>query len=265
VPVKARAYKKRNYTERLFKRFSEITGVPLKQLKPKKIADRNISGIYDSRTHEYHQGIMGKKRLKTLFGRHVEEHELRHGLQNLSMKENLLADRKVMKVQKLKLLQFLKWLKKDSSWTRKWIEATNSDPQAFMAIQAFGDMGAIKAGLLGAASVNVLAHPFLSFVAYAYLLPQYITQTKRHSNVRKLIKKHGEDGILLLWVAPPKKQDALQITKWEKEMVKKGYLKEDGGMTKKGLQYFRRHLQPAAIWKKLKELEYKRKNKETIE
>ncbi|MBU2476878.1 hypothetical protein KKG83_05395 [Candidatus Micrarchaeota archaeon] len=243
-PVR-RNYPRKTYTDKLYRRFSQITGVPVRKLIPEKKAFfRHDVGFYYPNTHE-----IETSRKKN---RYTENHEMRHALQALS---NPVVAGLYKKSNVTKDIKAIAKLKKITNFHRKWAEATNTDPDKSAFTEAFSDMGSIKN--------SSVALPFFFLykplaLAYAYYLPQYISQIKRHTNVRKIYKNHGEDGVLLLWVAPPKKLDALEIPKWEKQMVKKGYLKEKGGMAKKGLQYFRRKLQSATIWQRLKEMEERR-------
>jgi hypothetical protein len=56
-------------------------------------------------------------------------------------------------------------------------------------------------------------------------------------------KRHGVDGLILIFVNPPKGFKASKMFKWEREMVEKGCLLRVGGMTRKGMQ-LARSLQP---------------------
>ncbi len=49
-------------------------------------------------------------------------------------------------------------------------------------------------------------------------------------------KRHGVDGMLLIFAYPPKESDIIHLRAHEKKLVKEAYLKERGGMTRKGIQ-----------------------------
>ncbi|MCX6802084.1 MAG: hypothetical protein NT067_03130 [Candidatus Diapherotrites archaeon] len=66
-------------------------------------------------------------------------------------------------------------------------------------------------------------------------------------------RRHGVDGLILIFVNPPKDFKASKMFKWEREMVAKGYLLKKGGMTRKGMQ-LARSLQPREmIFKRAKQ------------
>ncbi len=252
--------RRRIKNQKLFKRFSQITGIPLKNVYPietKKVRF-DAAGIYRPSTH-----TVGIRKKDMVYAQNfIREHEQRHGLHYLadqryySMLAKFILEREPKVIfwlthPKLYFKALLE-LKKTFSRKRKLEEPTVTAGEGYMLIEPIRELGIVKIAL--AAGL-----PFLAF----YLFPQYIAQVRRHVFIRELIQKHGEDGLLLLWVAPPKKQDALHVRAWEKKMVENCYLKEKGGLTKKGLKYWREHLQPQSIWQKLAEAEKERKKQKT--
>ncbi len=205
-PVK----RNKTYTDRLFKRFSQITGVPIKDLMPTKQKNfTNFFGYYDAFSHTAH--LTGDKKL--------DEHEIRHGIQNLIMFPDRSSQ---LKNQRIKAYRD----RRDD-----WIEPTNIDPEETL-------------------ETSIKRSPAIS----REISFSQISKKELYESILRLTKAHGQDATLLLWALPPKKRNATQIIEWEKQMVQKGYLKEKGGMTKKGLQFFRKNLQAATIWKKLKKI-----------
>lgn len=251
VPAKPkRKQPKRDYTARLFKRFSEITGIPVRALTPeKKVNFIPAAAHYAPDTHTVYE--------ESFFpgiNKRMNKHELRHGIQNLLNPDFSKRPKEIGNPKTW--TELAKALKTNTELKRKWIEITNAQPKNLGILDSLNSMGFIKMSMM----ISPLYYSPMIY-SYIYLLPQYLTQIKRNANTKRIIKKYGEDGILLLWAAPPKKLDALQIPNWEKQMIQKGYLKENKGLTKKGLQYFRKHLQTQAIWKRLAKFKEERQKK----
>lgn len=208
---------------KLFKRFSQITGIPIRELYPATLLHSNYldrvgaNGMYVIPLHTI---IVNPGKLTKM---HWHEH--RHGLQNIASsgkrKNNFRSELNV-----------------------KWIEPVISDPSRDGFVQGIKnslyDEGYIKPERL-----------FFKWLTETLLGIKIVKSLVREKRMKDLFKKHREDGILLLWVAPPSKLDVLEVSNWERQMVKKGYLFPNGGLTKKGLHYWRRNLQTQAIWQKL--------------
>lgn len=204
--------------QRLFKRFSQITGIPVKSLRPHRSVYRPpwSRGVYNADKHTF----------SSTRDKFVEQHEERHAIQNMA-NLRLHPKRKRMSI-------------KDSQRiSDAWIEPTNTDH------------------LEKLLTWTLIRSRYRSF-------RDKINYIVRRTFVKGVIKHHGEDGLLLLWAAPPKKLDALYVRSWEKQMVNNGYLQPNGGFTRKGLQYWREHVQAQAIWQFLKKAEQERE-KETAE
>jgi len=243
--------------KRLYKRFSEITGVPLRELYPEREAKPKKSllaaGYYDRITH-----TIGIKR----FALWAIEEELRHALQNLADQRQRKNFERFLKKKPKKFREALRYFKdilRGLSKRRKWLEPVVTGPKINVFLKAFANLSLIEKLAYLPALVTSLRAPYTAGPIAATIVVRYLMQVSRSLYVRGLIKKHGEDGLLLLWVAPPKKLDALYIKEWEREMVKKGYLKEKGGLTKSGLRYWREHLQPQSIWEFLAKAKETRK------
>ncbi|GEM_PF-6135678 len=84
------------------------------------------------------------------------------------------------------------------------------------------------------------------------------------SLVNTLIVKHGEDALLLLWVCPPRNKtgapDVWMLPSWYDQILSQGILKQTGGFTRKGLQFFRERVQSQLIFERLQEAEQTRKS-----
>ncbi|MFH0954796.1 MAG: hypothetical protein V1777_01720 [Candidatus Micrarchaeota archaeon] len=231
-------------TERLFKRFSQITGIPISELKP--IIDRsNTDPNYNISTHS----------VRSIRNESVLSHEYRHGLQILSRPQEFVPGLKSVNSKSR-----IGRLKKKYAFQKKavqWLEPTNANPNNNLYLEALANYSqgftalprVTVAGL--ALSAIKYGYPIRGLALLSTLLPSFIQTVKRQSRVRNLFEKHGEDAILLLWVSPPKKMDALQVPIWEKQMVQNGYLESNGGITKKGLRFWRENLQAQAIWLRL--------------
>ena len=200
--------------ERMYKRFSEISGIPLKDLRPIEVKDLFKTGVANY-IHDYH--LINYNENNKYNKSSISDHELTHALQ--SFKPDL--EKKLISRRWIVMEREYNKIKKDAETVnREFYEPTAYWPE----------------NIFKALKNHVLYknHFFKSFLRMHF--------------TRKLIQRHGEDGLLLLYVAPPKKLDALEIPKWRKEMVSKGYLKDKGGLTKKGLSYWRQNLQPESIW-----------------
>lgn len=250
--------------QRLFKRFSQITGVPLKEIYPRienpthrEFSKTTVIGGYDNSRHivQYRHKRPAK---------HVKEHEERHALQvlsNPSITQKFRRKYKALMEKKGTILDFMRdYIRFDNEaekTRRVWIEPTNVEP---------------KIKEIPSRALSNMSDEFIKSIEDSKLADrlrralenrEYREQIVRHISVRRIFQRHEEDGLLLLWVAPPKKLDALEIEHWEKEMVQNEYLLPRGGLTKKGLRYWREHLQPQAIWQFLKEAKERRSEQNT--
>ncbi|MDO8627961.1 MAG: hypothetical protein Q7K42_05840, partial [Candidatus Diapherotrites archaeon] len=82
--------------------------------------------------------------------------------------------------------------------------------------------------LLGAGSFVALS----SFIVGSFAARQIL--------VKNYFKKHGVDGLLLLFAFPPKDMELLGLRKYERLLVERGFLKPKGGMTEKGIRLLKR-------------------------
>lgn len=241
---------------RLFKRFSQITGVPLNDLRPAKGQSRfapGTIGLYSPSLH-----TVSVKKSDPYILRHEERHAVQWLANRQSEREGNIRIQKYLAKKPVSFLAFLKYLKKESDFDRKWLEPTNADPEMNRLIESINNLGRVKGIGLGTSMLAISIPKIAPLLAY--FATHYGIQLVRQTFVRNVIKRHGEDGLLLLWIAPPKEMDALFVRSWEKKMVQNGYLKPEGGLTRKGLRYWRERLQPQAIWKFLHEAEQKRKS-----
>ena len=75
----------------------------------------------------------------------------------------------------------------------------------------------------------------LSAIAITGASP-FLIKVKKVGNY---FKRHGPDGLILLYANPPKELNLYKIKDWEKQVIQQGYLKINGGLTKKGMSYLR--------------------------
>ena len=155
-----RNYPQRDYTQRLYKKFSQITGVPVKNLMPKIRQTRvPMVGGYKSITHEAYLLLPETLPLDNS----INKHELRHGLQNLSSNGmEKMIELKTKKEKKMK--NKLKRIKKNFESDRKWIEPTNMDPKIIRIFEAMGNLGIIKT----LAAFSPMVNPSMIY-SYIYL------------------------------------------------------------------------------------------------
>jgi len=81
---------------------------------------------------------------------------------------------------------------------------------------------------------------------------------------RHYFKKHGADGLILLFADPPKDLELLHLRKREKKFLENGYLKKKGGLTRKGIQYLRQILPRGLVLERLQDLKESRARREKI-
>ena len=211
----------------LFKRASQILGVPVEKLKPP------VTFRGSSRQNGYfialHQIQTSKRQL-------TREHEERHGLQSIQepyadrIPLNRIGQNRISSETQSRLLK---------QYDKKIIlfdEPTNP----------------------GTPNRTVEGLRLASFSPR-----RFATQILRSARFQKLLDRHGEDAVLLLWANPPKNRsgipDALKIKQWENQMVQNGFLKPNGGFTRKGLQLFRQNSSAATVWSNLATAEKNRK------
>ena len=219
------------FNTRLKKRFSQITGVPIKDFTPKNKAfdltnKKTPAGQYEKYRHTLTTNNSAKREKTKL----THAHEFRHALQ-------LLVNARELTVNSHKG-SYPTQIKYPPNYEIKFLEPTVTHPNEKINSE-------IKR------NIEHDPHPRGRPISVE-------TQQRRIQLMRDLIKKHGEDGVLLLWSAPPKSLDVLDVGKWSRKMVKDGILQENGGLTKKGLKFMREHVHPQLIWQYLKAMEEKR-------
>ncbi len=250
-------------TSKLYQRFSELSGISAQALRPVRIRARSLqnAAIYSPEIHAHYNYPSEEERRK------LEPHELRHGLQFLANErvrrrftpiypEYLvfhLFDKRLWKqvfsrhTERIGLLKdFIKSIRFTKQYTalrRKWSEPTNFTPSQGNASKSLEQMGLTKwygiyPALVGSIIAAAKKSPALAitiFGAYSlWFAPQYFAQVLRNANVKSVYRKHGEDGLVLMWALPPKKLDALKLRRWRKEMVTEGLLHPQGGLTAQG-------------------------------
>ena len=255
--------KRKFSNERLFKRFSQITGIPLSEIYPKIGEDYNILKTIFGFFGEY-VPLTNVQRMGKIKSQYIKEHETRHALLwhsksnefNIDNINFLMSEKKKKRKKKDYIEHGKDWIE-EGEVRASWNEPTNADPRKNIFMESFVNMFAspkINALLLSSITMRHFndRHSLKIFALAAFLaLPKYLRHVKRQKLVRDLFFRHGEDALLLLWVYSPQKLDALEIPKWEQEVIEKGYLLSNGGLTKKGLWFWRKQLQPASVWHRL--------------
>lgn len=217
--------------EFLWKRLSQITGVPIETMLPKRTNRIAFGdGEYDRIIHQI--AIRRRSNSKT------ERHEMRHAIQGLiEPKSNYdrLASRNEDALKSIPERVF------DREY--KFSEITNPTERGQIrdAITALPPRRQLL--LLAMLPLAPILFPWRNLII--------------SRNFKKVIERHGQDAALLVWAHPPKTEKGkLEFTfqKWEKQMVNEGYLHPHGGFTPKGLALFRTRASSAEIRRRLSEM-----------
>ncbi|MBI4043972.1 MAG: hypothetical protein HY393_04170 [Candidatus Diapherotrites archaeon] len=233
--------------KKLFKRVSQITGVPVQALHPVKIRHKSFGDVnpaYSNTEHSYRfHPLVGW--LEPIF----KPHEYRHALQNLLSppRQKLLIRYFRMAYAKAGTKDFYKAyplfppILRRAGRHRKFRELTNplvskkgAHGMAFNALQASPNK-----------LLLALFFPFTVFFFSEYRIA-------RHT--QSIFKKHGEDGAILLWADSPIDPNGRLIKplrEWEKEMVQRGYLFPNSGFTRAGLKHVREKIDSGEIFRQL--------------
>lgn len=242
-----------------YKRLSQIYGIPLKDLLP-KFAELPpllydallVAGYYDSLKHEMNVHTIFKVLLKGKAPKGVLEEELLHsGQMLLTEAEYTRFERKYMKKlseqkeKERKRLQALKLFRQ-----KPFVEAT---AKAYEKPLSAAYKAAIAPFVL---YVILRAYPA---VAISLSASWAALRAYRRFVSRGYYKRHGVDGLIILFTDPPKKWQLKNLSAKEKEFIEKGYLKERGGLTKKGMQFIRERIPRQVLIENVRFLRSKRR------
>lgn len=216
--------------EKLFKRISEIYGIPVDELRPVREywTPFTTHAEYSFRRHSY---TVEEGRP---FREHTLSHEERHGVQFLLFPKKVYQQNKSLMARRRRASFF------EMTDTTSPIVDTFFHPHLmkFFFVMT-GSMVASTLIGLGAAAI-----PIGFYVKDAISVHQ----------IQKLIRTHGEDGLVLLYANPPflpKGQISFKFGAWRKSMIKQGYLQPVGGLTKEGEEYVRKKISKEAVQRRL--------------
>ncbi len=235
--------------QKLVKRFSQISGIPIREFMPKVVPKRRDSsalGYYDAENHTiYPSNDKG-----------IARHELRHTINNLANPKRRSQINTLSKLERCKLprktkkrilkktyKKIVKGIKKEHTIYDEPIVKIPGEKTKYRLLAATKIPGLLELTATMGAGYLVGS----KMLPIGYLVAKFINGMRRNKNVERVIKNHGEDGALLLWATFPAGEDTLKVAKWEKEMIQKGYLLPKSGMTKKGLQLWREKVSPQSI------------------
>ncbi|MCX6802085.1 MAG: hypothetical protein NT067_03135 [Candidatus Diapherotrites archaeon] len=223
------------FSRNVFKRMSEIYGIPMAEMAP----------LYLGWFPSLRYGGINYRNSGSIFGqpgRELLEHELGHSASDLLERENY-AEKTATRKKQAKLIGTLRD-KTDSKKTAIGIAMDFGEPIAennknALRKHRFGEKIAVASseagvpywqqamlGMMWAMSSVMLRSPALR----SYIPSLALSRT---------LRRHGEDGFILLVANPPKNYSTRNLLGWEYKMVKRGYLERKGGLTKKGIQLVR--------------------------
>jgi hypothetical protein len=260
VPEKAEQFERKHLTPiagQAYLRLSQIYGVPLKELLPFRTKrDYSVFSLtrasYDPFAHEIKLKPRASSRVKALlFKREVEmnaaevEEELLHSLQYLLSQTKTLREIKkyyphmgLLSKAKVSLYNFTVGKMK-----RTFASLAGKEPSAKVHLskpELFIDSQAYVAPLMLLAIIN----PKLG-------LPAFIAGSAWGTYLRYLSKeyfrRHGADGLILLFADPPKNWNMAKLRERERFFVENGFLEEKGGLTRKGIRYLHEKLPRDAL------------------
>lgn len=260
---------------RLFKRVSQIFGIPVKDLKPIFLGEPT-RGLSDGHYHPATHTFSLSSTLSYQSRRDIQSHEERHAVQNLlglektdllhamALRSELSDRQKIAVISKLQRIH---------QADLKFVEFT--DPMnernlgsVLRITRAVGAKKILPATLAHLVlSVVYLKVAFLQsraqlFFLPSFLAPSFISAALSDRKFRSVFRNHGEDGLILLWANPPRGKTgtpAIKFGNWEKRMIENGYLLERGGFTKKGLRFLREKVRGDLIQQRLHRMKTYRK------
>ncbi len=235
-------------SKKLFKRISEIYGIPVKELMPQIIlASRGLSkhilGCFSSdgywimlNMEEIKKELKKRKRDKTIFEHTVDE-ELLHAAQAILGRGGELGKK------------FKYGAPNNSAFKDTFIKIFGTEPSAKPHLKSKRECLASTLAYIPApwflffTALNLIRPGFLG---YAALFATMFFGYKARKNAVEYYKRHGVDGLILLYADPPKAWNMVLLKKKERYFVENGYLLPEGGLTRKGLKYLK-HILPRDV------------------
>ncbi|MCX6802042.1 MAG: hypothetical protein NT067_02920 [Candidatus Diapherotrites archaeon] len=235
-------------SKKAYSRISQISDIPLETLLPSMATEmpRYLSGGYDFTSHQI--GIkdgIGEPSKRPFVAEKTADEELQHGLQGLFQETPMLRARKTGKPQRR---QNGRTVSANKAYYQQLREKPGIEATARVHInrrQAFGNAVMFPAMVL----------PFLGLNYKAILGLFAVTASRRVFNTfvaRGYYKRHGTDGLILLFADPPKNWSMLRLRAKERFFINNGFLERRGGLTEKGIGYFRQKAPKEKIMENLR-------------
>ncbi len=255
IPKRGERFERRHLTpiaEQAYLRLSQIYGVPLKELLPFRTKhDYGIFSItrasYSPFTHEIKLKPRTSSRAGALlFKREVKmgaaeiEEELLHSLQHLLSQTKTLKEVKKYYphrrlISKVKAALYNLTIGK---MKRTFASLAGKEPSAKVHLskpELFIDSQAYVAPLMLLAIINpkVGLPAFIAGSAWGTYL-RYVS--------KEYFKRHGADGLILLFADPPKNWNMGKLKERERFFIENNLLEENSGLTRKGIRYLHEKL-----------------------
>lgn len=202
----------------LFKRISQIYGIPVRILLPIDYQPKGHQmrkGVIASYSESFHSVFTDKFKRLQKEDKHLSEeekaerariviaHEMSHAAQDLLSKERFLE-------------------------TLERLGRLKSSEKAHAAMDKYGD----EQKKLGQERKK-----FTEAVAIGSLNPP--EDIEFDVAKQRLIGKHGVDALILLYANPITEPLKKQLMDWEKKMIGEGYLRARGGLTPRGIKFIK--------------------------
>jgi len=254
--------------KKLLERVGEIWNIPIEDIRPEvrylPKKDKQISrsfGKYSSETHL----LTMQNRLSRKNWKSVKSHELIHAADHLVRKKAV-----VDKPSKTKnMLQMSVTNARDAAIAT--LMTLGLYPKTFQERVKEEILADLSTRKIGGTRFNYLAAASASasftVVVFGWLLSaknvgRVVEMLASPIPVKKIFDRHGQDGIILFLVKPPKTFGAAETLWWERKMRKQGYLKDKGGITEKGLGLLRTEMPRQKILVRIKRMEENRERQE---
>ena len=237
-PEEGKKFKRENLTplaESVYKRISQIYGIPLKELLP---FNRGIHGMAGASFGTLGRYFPVKHDISLLYEDiKILDHELLHSA-------DFLLNRK-------KLARIEKKLEKGEEFRGKEYEesiASITNKHSPMKEISRLVKGAVLSGI-GSGLIYTQNKTLSTIGASTFGIVPLILLMNKFSKWRnnRYFRKYGADGLILLSAVPIKNYDIGKIRAYEREMVKNGILSPKGGLTKKGMRLVREKMPKGEI------------------
>jgi hypothetical protein len=223
-----------------YKALSRIYGIPLHEMTP--YLERVMTGLpwhaalIGERPHlsiDSHSVVTSAQRFDIYTPNQLLTHELLHTVKNL-----LKPYRSIPEPSKLSELSSAFAIGSHGSYAERVDERITGVPIPVYAhaIPQLDDLiHAVAWGILISPKVTLLLLPF-----HAAL------RAGRALSFKRFYKKHGAGGNILLIAKEPKRFEPLLLHKYERQFIKQGLLREEGGLTHLGAEAIR-HAVPKKV------------------